>query len=118
PSQIGVNGHSQGGWVAPAAAVMSKDVAFVMAGAASGWTTQDNVTYELDGDLRLAGFAEEDRAQARALFKMGNDVVLSGGEGWNKWREEISKAKGEKWFRGARTPPSLIEMNDTTRPRI
>jgi len=38
PNQIGVDGHSQGGWVAPTAAVMSKDVAFVMAGAGEALT--------------------------------------------------------------------------------
>jgi len=118
PDQIGVDGHSQGGWVAPAAASMSKDIAFVMAGAASGWSTEDNIVYELDSDLRANGFSEADRARAKALYKQGTEVVIAGGEGWNKWREEINKAKNEKWFQWARTPPSLIEMNEANRSRI
>lgn len=118
PKQIGLFGHSQGAWVVPNAASRSKDVAFVIAGAASGLTGPENVLYEIDGELRYAGFSEADRAKARALFKLGNDVVEANGEGWNKWREEIAKARNEKWFRMARTPNSLIEMNEANRPRI
>ena len=118
PNQIGVNGHSQGGWVAPMAAVISHDVAFVMAGASSGWTTEDNNVHELDSDLRVAGFSDEDRARARALYKQGTQVALANGEGWNEWRDEINRDKNEKWFPFARTPPSLIPMNDENRVRI
>jgi uncharacterized protein len=118
PKQIGLFGHSQGGWVVPEAASLSKDVAFIIAGAASGLTGPENVLYEIDGELRYAGFSEADRAKARALFKMGSDVIEANGEGWNQWRAEIAKARNEPWFRLVRTPSSLIEMNDANRKRI
>src|SRR5262245_45606166 len=48
PKQIGLVGHSEGGWVAPEAAAQSKDVAFIIAGAASGLPRQENIIYEYD----------------------------------------------------------------------
>ena len=118
PRQIGLFGHSQGGWVVPEAAARSKEIAFIVAGAASGLPGQENVLYEIDGELRYAGFSEAERAQARALYKLGNDVIGASGAGWNRWRAEIAAARDEKWFRLARTPNSLIEMNDANRARI
>lgn len=118
PRQIGLFGHSEGGWVVPEAASRSKDIAFIIAGAASGLSRQENILVEMDGDLRYAGFSESDRARARALWKLRNDVMRAGGEGWNKWREEITRARDEKWFSHARMPRSLIEMNETNRARV
>jgi len=118
PKQIGLFGHSEGGWVVPEAASRSKDVAFIIAGAASGLPRQENLLHEMDGDLRHAGFSETDRGRARALWKLRNDVIGANGEGWNKWREEVIKAKNEKWFPLARTPGSVSEMNETNRARL
>ena len=119
-TQIGVVGHSQGGWVAPAAAAMSHDVAFVVAGAASGLTTQDNAANELDGELKYAGMTDDERAHARALYQQGTRVILSGGEGWNEWRDSTRACRGQRWFPAysQRRMGSFMAMNDSTRGRI
>src|SRR5262245_62760929 len=72
----------------------------------------------MDGDLRYADFSKTDRERARALWRLRNDVIGANGEGWNKWREEVIKAKNEKWFPLARTPGSVSEMNETNRARL
>jgi uncharacterized protein len=118
PKQIGLFGHSEGGWVVPEAAAHSKDVAFLIAGAASGLPRQENIIYEIDGDLRWAGFTEAERAQAKRLWRLRNDAVRTNGESWNAWRAEALKAKEEKWFSRARMPNTISEMNDANRGRL
>jgi len=118
PKQIGLYGHSEGGWVAPEAAARSKDVAFIIAGAASGLPRQENIIYEIDGDMRWAGFAETERAKARTLWKLRNEAVRSNGESWNTWRAEVLKAKDKPWFSRARMPSTVSEMNDANRARL
>lgn len=118
PKQIGLFGHSEGGWVAPEAAARSKDVAFIITGAASGRSRQENTIYEIEGDMRWSGFSETERAKAATLWKLRNEAVRSNGESWNAWRAEVLKAKGEPWFSRARTPASVSEMNDANRERL
>ena len=118
PKQIGLVGHSEGGWVAPEAAAQSKDVAFIIAGAASGLPRQENIIYEVDGDVRWAGFAETERAKARTLWKLRNEAVRSNGESWSAWRAEVLNAKDEPWFSRARMPSTVSEMNDVNRARL
>jgi dienelactone hydrolase len=55
PAQVGVWGHSEGGWVAPLAAARSPEVAFIVAVAASGVSPARNVLYEIDNALGHAG---------------------------------------------------------------
>lgn len=57
--KIGVIGHSQGGWFAPLAAAKSKDVAFVIASAASGIGPDRQSIYHRANVIRESGFSEE-----------------------------------------------------------
>jgi pimeloyl-ACP methyl ester carboxylesterase len=118
PKKIGLHGHSQGGWVVPEAASRSKDVAFIIAGAASGWDTFKNGEYEVRSNAADANLSQSEMEQALALYKLGNRVLLANGVGWNDWRAAVIKSKDEKWFRFARSSSSLSEMNDANRERI
>ena len=116
--QIGLFGHSEGGWVVPEAAAHSKDIAFLIAGAAPGLPRQENMLYEMDSELRWAGFTEAERAQARQLWLLRNDAIRTNGETWNAWREAQLKAKAERWFSLARTPDVVREWDEANRPRL
>lgn len=65
---IGTWGHSQGGWLAPLAAVRSQKVAFVIAQAASAVPPAEQEVYRIEQTLRASGFSEEE-AKAGAAYQ-------------------------------------------------
>jgi uncharacterized protein len=65
--RLGLWGFSQGGWVAPLAATLSPDVAFVITIAASGLTPAEVLLYANRGQLERGGYAPEILEQADAL---------------------------------------------------
>jgi len=65
--RFGLWGFSQGGWVAPLAATLSDDVAFVITIAASGLRPADVLLYANRGQLELGGYSPEILEQAAAL---------------------------------------------------
>jgi uncharacterized protein len=108
-SQIGLNGASQGGWVAPYVAARSAKVSFLVVTSASGMTTWENGLYEMENDLRLEGYPESDIAKAREINNTFNEMLLQHGEGWAKLRSALESVRSEAWFRMARVPESLPE---------
>jgi uncharacterized protein len=113
PNQVGLIGHSNGGWVAPLAASRSRDVAFVIVKSGSGLPVHENLVYELEMDMRAAGnFSESDIVQARAIRAQLNKALLTN-SGWEALMANIEKSKNERWFQYARVqwlphvPPPL-----------
>jgi pimeloyl-ACP methyl ester carboxylesterase len=102
PQQIGLIGHSNGGWVGALAAARSKDVAFFIVKSGSGLPVHENIAYELEMDMRAAGnFTEDDIDKAKALRKQLNRSLLTN-TGWEPLMSAIEKSKNERWFAYAR----------------
>ncbi len=76
---IGTWGHSQGGWLAPLAAVRSQKVAFVIAQAASGVPPAEQEVYRIEQSLRAAGYSEEEVKAGAAYQEKLMRWVTSGG---------------------------------------
>jgi pimeloyl-ACP methyl ester carboxylesterase len=87
--RFGLWGYSQGGWVAPLAATLSADVAFVVTVAAPGVSPAEQMRYANRRQLELAGYDEP--AVARAL----------------DWR-----AAFEAWVHGAGPAPDVDAIRD------
>jgi uncharacterized protein len=118
PRQIGLIGHSNGGWVAPLAASRSRDIAFLIVKSGSGLPVHKNIVYELEMDMRATGsFSENDIAHAKALREQLNNALLTN-TGWEALTAAIDKSKNERWFGYARvqwlphvSPPLDSETN-------
>lgn len=80
PRQIGLWGHSQGGWVAPIAAAQSKDVAFVISFSGPGVTYAELTQYADATRLRSHGATEADVREATAALAHVDDYVRRGGD--------------------------------------
>jgi fermentation-respiration switch protein FrsA (DUF1100 family) len=72
PDQIGVWGLSQGGWVAPLAASLSRDVAFVITVSASGLTPAQQELSRVEHELRAEGRLEGEISDALAVYAAFN----------------------------------------------
>jgi len=117
--KIVVSGHSQGGWIAPLTSTISKDVAFVIASAASGVSPDRQSIYHRANVMREMGFSESDikiatdlreklYASGRLLLEKNPNAA---GER-QKVSVELEKYAKEPWFeRGAELPPNLDDDN-------
>jgi pimeloyl-ACP methyl ester carboxylesterase len=94
---VGLWGHSQGAAVAPLAASVSRDVAFLIA--VAGWQgpawMQDLVRVE--SELRADAFAEADVAAAVAFARRRMDLIRGAGS-FEALDREQEAVKGRAWF--------------------
>lgn len=113
--KIGVAGHSQGGWIAPLASIRSKDVAFVIASAASGVSPDKQSIFHRTNVMREMGFSEEAvkiSVELREKLYRLNRMILENNPNADEERRKVSaeleKYAKEPWIeRGAGLPPKL-----------
>jgi dienelactone hydrolase len=101
PNQIGLWGSSLSSWIAPLAATLSPDIAFLILKVPSALPVTENILYEIESDMREAGFSESDIAKAKSLRKLLSTTILTN-TGWETVKAEVEKSKAEKWFGYAR----------------
>jgi uncharacterized protein len=104
PKRVGLYGRSHGGIVAPLAASLSKDVAFVINVSGAGVPPYQQVTYQAEAQMRRDRFSETDIAEAITYMNLKWDVARTGGEGWDKLQAATQNARGKKWL--ARVQPA------------
>lgn len=121
--QIGLHGSSLGAWVAPLAATISRDVAFLILRAGSALPVTENILYEIENDLREQNFSADEITKAVALRRLLNTTIL-GNNGWETLRAEIERSRNERWFGYARvgwilsvtTPPDYPTLRGLQDP--
>ena len=104
PKRVGLRGRSHGGIVAPLAASLSKDVAFMINVSGAGVPPFQQVTYQAEAQMRGDGFSEIEIAEAVAYLNQKWEVARSGGEGWDKLQAATQNARDKKWL--ARVQPA------------
>src|SRR5687767_8343529 len=109
PTQIGLWGNSEGGWVAPIAASRSQDVAFLIIRAGSALPVWQTVLHEAEGKLRDGTALSEQEIKEAIEFKRVTEGVAMSGEDWDKtWKEletYYQNSQGKKWFQFMMGPP-------------
>ena len=65
---MGIYGHSQGGLIAPLAAVRSSHVAFIIAGASYGGPVFEQDLHRVSKSLESSDLSAEDRVKAMAFY--------------------------------------------------
>ncbi len=119
--KVGIAGHSQGGWIAPLAAAMSDDVAFVIVSGAAAVTPAEQSIFHRAGVMREAGITENEIAEATRLREklyLLNRKIIAKDADVVEMRTAISKEltdnKDARWFGPAELPP---ELNGELPPR-
>ena len=114
PQQIGVFGHSQGGWIAPLASVLSADVAFIITSAASAVSAVEQSVYHRMNVMRQEGFDETVikkaagiRQRLNAATKLCYTDSVQAIEIMQKSVKEIAAVKSEPWFAASALPENL-----------
>ncbi len=117
--QIGLWALSEGGWVAPLAAVQSPDVAFLII--VSGPVVKVGEVHLYAGQMRLRerGFSEAEISEALATLKQVDEFVRTGGD-----REALQSLLDQAWTKRwaastilPRRPPTAAEQSTLLRWR-
>ena len=106
PGAIGVHGMSLGGWVAPLAAVKSRDVAFVVVESAPVMTPLEHERLRVETTMRADGHRGESIAQAVAFMDQKFEVARTG-QGWDRLEAAIRAGEKAGWIPYVNAPASL-----------
>lgn len=118
--RIAAAGHSQGGTIAPLAAVKSRDVSFVISSAPSAVNYAEQSVYHRANVMRESGFSEEDVKTASDLrvklyvtgrMLLDNDARADAER--KKISAELEKYKDAPWLEAAALPPNLDDDKPT-----
>jgi pimeloyl-ACP methyl ester carboxylesterase len=95
--RVGLWGHSQGGTVAPLAASLSGDIAFVIEVGGSQVISWRQDIARVEAELRADGFAEDDIREAVAFTKMRMDLIRGKGE-FEDLEKSHAAVEKRPWF--------------------
>lgn len=103
---VGFFGFSNGGWVAPAAAVRFKTPAFVVIKSGDSQSVEQNVLFETRAAVeRHSGAAAAQRAQevmASLLKALHSDLDAD----WSSARQKLAEVQGQTWLQYTQLPPA------------
>ncbi len=102
--RVGLWGFSQGGWVAPLAATLSEDVAFVITIAATGVTPAEQMIYSNRRALELAGYGPVAVERVTGLRREIDAWAHDAGPA-----PDLSAVADEPWFPLTYLPPARPE---------
>jgi pimeloyl-ACP methyl ester carboxylesterase len=95
--RVGAEGFSQGGWIAPLAARMSADVAFVIVGSPAGISPAEQSVYHVRNVMRQAGCTDQAIAKAASLREQLYKTAQTG-DPPDEINAELKLAAAESWF--------------------
>jgi pimeloyl-ACP methyl ester carboxylesterase len=102
--RIGLMGSSQGGWIAPIAAVQQRDIAFVIAKSAPAVTPEQQELARVAQWMVEQKASPEDVAEGQRLYKNAIAYARTG-LGWDSLQQEIQADSTKSWaFFPADTP--------------
>ncbi len=107
--QIGLQGTSFGGWVAPLAASRSSDVAFVIVESAPAVSPLEHERLRVRAQLHADGFSPDVVVRALAFMDRKFEVARTG-QGWQKLEDAMKRANDEGWLSYVNPPSSLESL--------
>ena len=96
-NKIGVMGISQGGWIGPLAATLSKDISFVISFVGGGVSVRDQVLHHRKSELIQKGWSKIKIDSAVTFCKRLYDYCATG-EGYYVLNKDYIEASSKAWF--------------------
>ena len=108
-SAIGVHGMSLGGWVAPLAAIKSREVSFVVVESAPVMTPLEHERLRVETTMRADGHKGETIAQAVAFMDQKFEVARTG-QGWDRLEAAMASGARAGWLPYVNAPTTLDSL--------
>ena len=97
PLRIGLMGTSQGGWVAPMAALRSSNTRFVIVKSGAGVTPEEQELARVEMQVRSDGNSAQDVKQALDLYRRMIAYARTG-HGWDELSMALKAASQKSWY--------------------
>jgi len=102
PDQIGIEGDSEGGWIAPVVATRDRKIKFIVIWAGPAMDYVPELMNEVEENLKASGLSGDDLKKAlefkrKALQMIADGAALSD-EAWAKFQAFVGPYRNEKWF--------------------
>jgi uncharacterized protein len=102
PDQIGIEGDSEGAWIAPAVATRDPRIKFIVLWGGPAMDYVPELMNEVEENLKASGVSGDELKKALA-FKQQALAMLADGAGlsdeaWAKFQVFVSPYRNEKWF--------------------
>ena len=105
PKRIGLHGHSEGGIIAPIAAVQAPTkVAFIVAEDTVAGMVRDQDVYRVSQAIRQAGFTDAEIQQAMRMYLLMLDVAC-GSKSYRELEIASQPVRDQKWYEWLGIPP-------------
>ncbi len=98
PGQIGLAGFSQGGWVAPLAALKDSSIKFVAVGYGLAMSMADEDRLEAPLKLKEQGVDEASIGEFRALNAALHKLAKENFQDWGSFEQHVERVKDQTWF--------------------
>jgi pimeloyl-ACP methyl ester carboxylesterase len=96
--QVGIFGHSEGGWVAPLVVEKMPDVAFVIVTSSTHLSPAEQELYETGADLENSGYSEKIINEAVSLRRQLFEFHRTGVGDPSRLQEAVTRASTQDWF--------------------
>lgn len=110
PARIGLAGFSQGGWVAPLAALKDASIKFVLVGYGLAMSMSDEDRLEAPLKLKALGVDEASIAEFQVLNSALHQLAREGFKDWPGFEATLDRFKDRPWLATARTQPSWLGL--------
>jgi pimeloyl-ACP methyl ester carboxylesterase len=97
PARIGLMGSSQGGWVAPLAALRSPDVHFVIVKSGAGVTPEEQELARVEMQMRSDGNSPQDIQESLGLYRQVIAYARTR-QGWDDLSIALKAASQKSWY--------------------
>ncbi|PZR58906.1 MAG: hypothetical protein DLM50_02395 [Candidatus Meridianibacter frigidus] len=104
-NEIGLWGHSQGGFIAPLIAKRSGHVAFIVAADSNASTNREQDLLRVTNEIRDNGWTVQEGTDALALYMHFLDVASAGGQGYDQLEQDLQRNKDKPWAAWIGVPP-------------
>lgn len=116
PARIGFWGVSQAGWVAPMAASMSEDIAFMIINSGGGVTPKESEYYSYGKLFEQAGLNEEAKKEAFDILDHYFQYLATG-DGWDRLTARLDSLKNNPGAPLHQLPDYIIVPSQNIRPQ-
>lgn len=97
PSEIGLMGNSQGGWVGSMVASKTKDLAYLLMRVGSGESVLETISHEYRGTFLADGFKEGEINEMIEMYRK-HWLAASDGKTWKEGNDILYSYASKPWF--------------------
>jgi hypothetical protein len=109
-ANIHLAGYSQGGWIAPLAALKDGGIRSVLVGFGVAVPVLGEDRWGYVYAFRQNGFGDQEIAEMDRISAILGDIVDRGEDRWDDFQQALGEARGQPWFETAKKSDSLFGM--------